>query len=187
MKYKLTLLCALSVQLSHAATTALPNNTFAVDEGVAFTIGNNGASDFVFNWTDSTVTSNILDPKLILTVGETYTFERTTDAHPFAITDDTLPVSVNQFNGSIDRATNDSAVITNATLSGGSFVAQPSGGSTITWTPTAAEIDDYFYTCTVTGHTGMTGSIQVVDAVPEPSSSLLALLGSGFLFIRRRR
>ena len=185
MKYKLTLLCALSVQLSHAATTALPNNTFAVDEGVAFTIGNNGASDFVFNWTDSTVTSNILDPKLILTVGETYTFERTTDAHPFAITDDTLPTTVNF--GSLVRDTTDSAVITTATLSGGSFVAQPSGGSTITWTPTAAEIDDYFYTCTVTGHTGMTGSIQVVDAVPEPSSSLLALLGSGFLFIRRRR
>ncbi len=185
MKYKLTLLCALSVQLSHAATTALPNNTFAVDEGVAFTIGNNGASDFVFNWTDSTVTSNILDPKLILTVGETYTFERTTDLHPFAITDDTLSTTVNF--GSLVRDTTDSAVITTATLSGGSFVAQPSGGSTITWTPTAAEIGDYFYTCTVTGHTGMTGSIQVVDAVPEPSSSLLALLGSGFLFIRRRR
>ncbi len=188
MKYKYAIIAALIAQLNiTSAATTISGNDYTVDEGVNFLIGNNGASDFLINWTDvSGTNSNIADPKLILTAGETYTFERTSSAHPFAITDDSLDVAGS--GSSLLRLTSDSAVITAATLTpNADFTAQPSGGSTISWTPTAADIGDYFYTCTVTGHNGMTGRIEVVAAIPEPSSSLLALLGLGFLSTRRKR
>ena len=185
MKYILSLLTALIIQPSVAATTAWPSNTFSVDAGVAFTLENDGASDYLFTWTDSSGTRNdIADPTLILTAGQTYTFERTSSDHPFAILNDTLAVT--DIGGSLFRDSTDSGVINAAILSpSGDFTATPPPVVTIiSWTLTAADIGDYFYTCTVTGHTGMTGRIQVV---PEPSSSLLLLLGSSVMMMKRKR
>jgi len=168
--------------LSYAATTVLPNSTFAVDEGVAFTLGNDGASDYLFSWTDSSGTQfERDDPTLILTAGQTYTFQRTSPLHPFAILDN---LAVTEVVGSLVRTSSD-AEITAAILSpgGNDLIANPSGPA-ISWTPTSADVGDYFYTCLVTSHTSMTGRIQVV---PEPSSSLLVLVGGAIITLRRKR
>lgn len=75
--------------LSHASTTLLGPSLYRITEGVAFTLGNNGASDFTFNWTDpgtgGASWSNIADPTLVLTSGQTYSFQRISSAHPFII------------------------------------------------------------------------------------------------------
>ena len=45
------------------------------------------------------------------------------------------------------------------------FTADPAPTSDqIVWVPTEADLGDYFYTCRVTGHAGMTGAIRVVAA-----------------------
>ncbi len=184
MKKVITLL-TLAANLSMAATTALPNNTFAVDEGVAFMLGNDGASDYFFSWTDISGTqTDIADPTIILTVGETYTFTRTSSSHPFGILNDSL--SVSEIGGSLFRDSTDSSVINAAILSPSEdFTADPPPvATTISWTPGSADVGDYFYTCLVTSHTGMTGRIQVV---PEPSSQLLVILGLSSVLLRRQR
>ena len=188
MKYTLALLFTLTSPFSVAATTALANNTFAIDEGVAFTLGNDGAEDYLYSWTDSSGSElSIADPTLILTAGQTYTFVRTSPLHPFAILNDTLSVSV--IGGSLFRDSQNSTVINASILSPeASFIANPTIGSTpantISWTPSNADIGDYFYTCLVTSHTSMTGRIQVV---PEPSSQLMVLFGLSVLVARRKR
>lgn len=167
-----------------AETTQIGPNTYAIDAGVAFTLGNAGASDFLFNWSDSSGTFvDIVDPTLVLTAGQTYTFQRVTSAHPFVITDDTLPVSGTD--GFFNRETTSGDVIDAATLKPiADFTADP--GPTddlITWTPGLDAVGEYYYTCRVTGHTGMTGRIVVV---PAPAS--VALLGVlGMAAHRRRR
>lgn len=176
------ILCQSAVQ---SATTVLPSGAYAVDQGVTFNIGNDGASDYLFTWTDSSGTrTEIDDPTLVLTAGQTYIFQRTSSAHPLGITDDTLPVTL--FMGSYSRTTTDSTVINNAMLTPLSdFTADPAPTSdAITWTPTAAQTGDYYYTCLFTSHVGMTGKITVV---PEPSSSLLLLSGLTMGMLRRKR
>lgn len=187
---------ALSLLFMHSivwSVTILQSaSVYSVSEGVAFDIGNNGASDFTFSWADSSgsfgTTTSISDPTLVLTAGQTYTFQRTSGAHPFIITDDTLPV--NGTDGSYSRATFSSTVMNNAILGGPSdtstFRADP-GPTTdlISWTPTSALIgDDFYYTCYVTGHTGMTGRISVV---PEPATVSLWISGAALLFALYRR
>jgi plastocyanin len=165
------------------ATTTINANRFGVSQGVAFTIGNTGASDFLFNWTDTSGTfTNKADPTLVLTLGQTYTFQRTSTAHPFAIMDASASAFITGSDGTFSRTTSDGAVINAAILTPiANFTADPSPApDLISWTPNS--IGDFFYTCTVTGHTGMTGKIVVI---PEPTTA--ALLGLGILGILRRR
>jgi hypothetical protein len=146
-----------------AQTTEVSPSVFRVESGVMFELNNAGASDFLFNWTDSSGTVvDEADPTLILTAGETYIFRRLSGSHPFVITDDTLPVSGTD--GSYSRTTFDGAVIDGATLDPiPDFTADP-GPTTdlIMWTPSPGDIGEYFYTCRVTGHPGMTGRIEIV-------------------------
>ena len=175
--------------MSHAVTTLVSPSRYSVTEGVAFTLGNNGASDFLFNWTDQSgapplSSSNVADPTLILTLGQTYTFQRITTAHPFVIMNNTAAAFMSGADGSYSRTTTSSTDINNATLTPiANFTANPgTPGNSISWTP--SQVGDYWYTCTVTSHPGMAGKITVI---PEPSA--FGLLAGGFAFaaFRRRR
>lgn len=165
------------------ADTSANGAIFTIDEGVDFTLGNVGASDFLFSWSDpdGDTFSDIVDPTLILTAGETYTFVRATSAHPFIIMDASAAAFISGTDGSYQRTTTDGALLDAATLQPiADFTADPfPSGDVITWTP---EVGDYWYTCRVTGHLGMTGRIQVV-----PAPSAVALLGVGGAFAVRRR
>ena len=193
MKLHYIVLPLLFLHSSLWAVTSLQSaSVYSVTEGVAFNIGNSGASDFTFSWTDSNgsfgTSTSISDPTLLLTAGQTYTFQRTSGAHPFIITDDTLPVSGSD--GNYSRTTFDLSVMNNALLGGPSdtstFKADPGPTSDlISWTPTSALIgDDFYYTCYVTGHPGMTGRISVV---PEPATVSLWISGAALLFALYRR
>lgn len=171
--------------LSQAVTTLVSTSRYSVTEGVAFTLGNIGASDFTFNWTDPSgapplSSVNIADPTLTLTLGQTYTFQRTTGSHPFVIMNSTASAFITGADGNYSRLITSTATdINNATL----FTASPApGGSTISWTPN--QVGDFYYTCSVTSHQGMSGKINVI---PEPSA--LGLIAGGFVFgaFRRRR
>lgn len=164
--------------------TSANAQVFRFENDTFFNLSNAGASDFLFSW--DAVTDEI-DPTLELVAGNTYSFQRTTSAHPFVITDDTLAVTGTD--GSFLRTTTDGAVIDDATLKPlADFTADPSPTSDlIVWTPTEADLGQYFYTCRVTGHRGMTGSIQVISAVPEPSSIAFVLGLAGVCAVRRKR
>jgi uncharacterized cupredoxin-like copper-binding protein len=174
---------------AHAVTTVV-NNTYQVNEGVAFTIGNNGTSQFTFNWADpgySASFSNKPNPTFILSAGQTYTFQRSSSAHPFVIMDDNAArfMTGNDESG-YSRTTTDGTLITAATLQPiADFTADPAPtADLITWTPTAGT---FWYTCSVTGHTGMAGKITVI---PEPSTlglAAAALLGLALVKQRSRR
>lgn len=177
--------------MSHAVTTLVSPSRYTVTEGVAFTLGNSGASHFLFNWTDpgpgGASFSGIEDPTLVLTLGQTYTFQRISTAHPFVIMDNTASAFISGSDGTFVRTSTLASDISGATLTPvEDFTANPATvdgpGNIISWTPT--EVGDFWYTCTVTSHTGMTGKITVI---PEPST--IALLAGGFAFaaIRRRR
>lgn len=157
---------------------------FRVDSDTDFEIGNSGSSDYLFNWSTFV---NEVDPTLELVAGNTYTFRRTSGSHPFVITDDSLPVSGTD--GSFFRTTTSGAVIDAATLTPlADFTADPAPTSDlITWSPTESDVGDYFYTCRVVGHTGMTGAIRIVSAVPEPSSAAMLIGVAGCCLLRRRK
>ena len=183
-------LLALSAVSLQAVTSQLSSSVYSVTEGVAFKIANSGISHFSFSWTDSNGTfGNYFDPTLVLRAGQTYTFERTSSSHPFFIADDSLPITGSD--GSYSRNTFDTTVINNSILGGpddlNTFVAYPNSGSSvdlITWTPTSAEQGTYYYSCYITGHPNMSGSIQVV---PEPATVGLLLSGAVLLFTALRR
>ncbi|MGP1271862.1 MAG: GC-type dockerin domain-anchored protein [Phycisphaerales bacterium] len=151
-----------------AQTTQINPNRYRVESGVAFELLNSGANHYLFAWTDSSGTfSGVIDPTLEIVVGQTYTFQRFSGSHPFAICNDTLPVAGDD--GSFQRTTFSSTVILDATLPpAADFTADP-GPTTdfISWTPTEAEIGEYFYTCTIASHPAMTGKIVVI-AADEP-------------------
>ena len=167
-----TITTALALTLTAGAaaqTTQIGPSRFSVETGVAFELGNQGASNYLFTWTDSSGTfAALIDPTLELVAGETYTFQRVSGSHPFAICDDTLPVTGSD--GAYGRTTADITVINGATLQPiADFTADPAPTTDlITWTPTAADVGVYYYTCTVTGHVGMTGRIEVIEATVEP-------------------
>ncbi len=147
-----------------AQTTQPEPSVYRVPGGVEFGLNNLGASDYLFNWSDAGGSFvDVVDPTLILTAGETYRFRRLTGAHPFVICDDTLPVDGSD--GMFQRTTTDGAVIDAATLEPiDAFTADPAPTDDfIEWTPTADDAGQYYYTCRVEFHTGMTGSI-VIDA-----------------------
>ncbi|MEX1114607.1 MAG: PEP-CTERM sorting domain-containing protein [Akkermansiaceae bacterium] len=168
------------------ATTTINANRFSVSEGVAFSIGNTGLADFLFNWTDTSGTfADKADPTLVLKIGQTYTFQRSTSAHPFAILDSSAASFISGSDGSFSRTTIDGTIINAAILNDdvAGFTADPAPTSDlISWTPTT--VGDYYYTCAVTGHTGMTGKIEVI---PEPTAAVLLGLGTLGILRRRRR
>ncbi len=156
---------ALMPAAAFADTTQTGPSVYEIDAGVAFSIANSGASHFLYSWSDASGTfTDIEDPTLVLSVGETYTFARTTGSHPLGITDDTLPVTGTD--GSFERTTTDIAVIDAAMLQPmDDFIADPAPTTDmISWTPGAGDAGDYFYTCRVTFHTGMAGAIRIVSA-----------------------
>lgn len=169
---------------SHAVTTLVSPSSYAVSEGVAFTMGNTAASDFTFNWTDPSGAPPLsftgkADPTLVLTLGQTYTFQRTSVNHPFAIMDNSAAAFITGTDGSYLRTISDSSLITAATLL---TVSPREPGTVVSWTPN--QLGDFWYTCTVTSHPGMTGLITVV---PEPSAFGLIAGGLAFAGLRRRR
>jgi len=150
-----------------AQTTQIGPSEYRIGSGVSFELGNAGASDFLFNWGDAGGTfTNIVDPTIYLTEGETYTFVRATSSHPFIIMDDDASAFISGTDGSYQRTTTDGALLDAATLAPiADFTADPApSGDVITWTPAAGQ---YWYTCRVTGHLGMTGRI-VVQGVADP-------------------
>ncbi|MEZ6317734.1 MAG: GC-type dockerin domain-anchored protein [Phycisphaerales bacterium] len=153
-----------------ADTTMTAAHVYEIDAAVDFAIANSGSSSFLFTWTDASGTfTDVEDPTLILSAGQTYTFRRTTGSHPFSITDNTLVVTGTD--GSYARTTTDIAVMDAATLQPmADFIADPAPtADMITWALTGADVGDYYYTCRVTFHTGMTGRIQVVAAPCNPA------------------
>ncbi|UYV11689.1 MAG: hypothetical protein NCW75_10305 [Phycisphaera sp.] len=145
-----------------AQTTQPDPNVYRVPGGVEFSLNHFGANDYRFDWSDSGgMFVDIVDPTLILTAGQTYIFRRVSSSHPFAITDDTLEVTGGD--GTYSRVTFDTDVIDDATLKPiEDFTADPAPTDDfIEWTPTADDVGNYFYTCTIAFHTGMTGAIRV--------------------------
>lgn len=178
----------LCIPYASALTVSESANVYSVNEGVSFDIGNSGASDFLFSWSDPNPSANsfsaLADPTLVLTIGETYTFQRTSGSHPFIIMGSSASAFISGTDGSYSRTTSDSALITAATLTPiANFTADPSPSSDlISWTPDA--LGDFWYTCSVSGHTGMTGLISVV---PEPSNFALIASASAFALACLRR
>lgn len=175
MKYPVILLIAVCLAApALAGTTQLSTHVYKVDEGVTFSISNDGASSFLLSWSDSGGTfENIPDPSIIVSTNETYVFKRTTGSHPFLITDSSLPTSGTD--GSYARTTTDAAVINAAVLTPiADFTADPAPtADEIVWTPSGNQTGNYFYTCAVTFHTGMTGGIRVVtDSVDTEENSV---------------
>jgi len=157
-----------------AETTQLSTHVYKVDEGVTFSISNSGATSFLLSWSDSGGTfTDVEDPSIILSINETYVFKRTTGSHPLLITDATLPTDGTD--GSYFRTTTDAGVINAAVLTPvADFTADPAPTSDeISWTPSGSQIGNYFYTCAVVFHTGMTGGIRVVmDSVDTDEGSV---------------
>lgn len=184
IQYGIAISFLLLATMSHAVTTLVSLSRYSITEGVAFTIGNSGSSDFLLNWTDPTGApplsfASIADPTLVLTLGQTYTFQRTSTAHPFAIMDNSAATFITGTDGNYSRTTTNSTLINDATL----FTANPgTPGDILSWTPDA--LGDFWYTCSVTSHTGMTGLITIV---PEPSAIGLIALGIAFVALRLRR
>lgn len=176
--------------VSHAATTLIGQSLYRITEGVAFTIGNNGANDFTFNWTDPGASgesfSNVTDPTLVLTLGQTYTFQRVSTAHPFIIMSDAAAafIDTQNGNGNFFRTTTDSTLINSTILSPAvDYTANPgTPGNIISWTPDTA--GDFWYTCQVASHTQMTGGFSVI---PEPNEYILLSAGLlGLVLLLRR-
>lgn len=169
---------------AQAVTTLVSPSIYSVTQGVTFSLATNGASDFLFSWTDPSGApansfANIADPTLRLSIGQTYTFQRTSTSHPFVIMNNTISSFISGTDGSFSRTTSDFNTITSATI----FTANPgTPGTAVNWTPTGT--GDYFYTCSVGSHGGMTGKISVI---PEPSALSLLLLSLGAFSLRRHR
>lgn len=162
--------------VASALTSSVGSSRYEITEGVSFDIDNAGASDFLFSWTDpgsgSASFSNIADPTLVLTAGQSYTFERKTGSHPFAITDSSLSVSGSDGSYVRDLDYGDSILDPNA-----DFTSNPGGGDPITWALTVDDIGTYYTICTVSGHPEMTGKIVVVpEASMLPLVALVALV-----------
>jgi hypothetical protein len=182
------LVATLCITHTSALTVSESANVYSVNEGVSFDIANSGASNFLFSWNDPSPSANsfseLADPTLVLTIGETYTFQRTSSLHPFIIMDNNASAFIAGTDGSYLRTTSDSALISAATLTPvANFTADPSPTTDfISWTPDA--LGDFWYTCSVSGHTGMTGLISVV---PEPSSFALIASATAFALACLRR
>ena len=102
-------------------------------------------------WSDPNSSANsfsaLADPTLVLTIGETYFFRRTSGSHPFIIMDSSAVAFISGTDGAYSRTTNDSTLISAATLTPiANFTADPSpSADLISWTPDA--LGDFWYSC----------------------------------------
>ena len=158
-------LAVLATGVASADTTQTGPSVYEIDAGVTINMGSQGSASFLFEWLDkSGFFTNLQDPTLILTAGETYTFINDTGFHPFIITEGAL-LPVQGTDGDYFRTTTSTAVMDAATLQPiADFTSAPGGNDPIVWTPTADDIGDYWYTCRITGHLDMTGRIEIVGA-----------------------
>ena len=170
------------------AHTSLIGGTYFVSEGTTFSIGNSGASHFTFSWSSGDPYyggesfSNLLDPSFQIMAGQQYTFTRGSGSHPFIITKD-LPLSSSSTELSTTSYSVGSYEYRPTGSVAGNFISSPNGVDPIIWTPTTAELGDFYYACTVSGHNNMVGKITVV---PEPSTLGLIVVGLSVLGLRRR-
>lgn len=163
---------ALGASVATADTTQTGPSVYEVDSEVPFEISNIGSSSFLFSWGDKSGSFiNVQDPTLILTAGESYSFNADTGFHPFIITDTSLPVEGTD--GSYFRTTANGAELDDATLQPiADFTSDPDGVDPIVWALTEDDVGDYWYTCRVTGHLDMTGRIQVVSGAAACAADL---------------
>ncbi|PCI10015.1 hypothetical protein COB72_04530 [bacterium] len=177
--YKAIAILALASGLAAADTTQTGPSIYEVDAGVTFDIGNFGSQSFLFTWIDkSGFFEFVIDPTLILTAGETYSFNADTGFHPFIIADGEL-LPVQGTDGSYFRTTTSGTVLDDATLVPiADFTSDPDGTDPIVWDITEAEVGDYWYTCRIAGHLDMTGRIQVVSGAAACPADLT---GDGML------
>ena len=176
--FKAMAIVAFTSGLAYADTTKTSPSVYEINEGVTFNLDNFSSSSFLFLWVDkSGAFAKIVDPTLVLTAGETYTFINNTSVHPFIITDTSLPVQGTD--GEYFRTSASGAVMDAATLQPiADFTSSPGGSDPIVWALTEDDVGDYWYTCRVTGHLDMTGRIEVVSgAVACPAD----LTGEGDL------
>lgn len=170
----------LLTSLSQAATMLISPSRYGITEGVDFTLGNSVSAAFLLNWADPdrTTWTNLADPTLVLTLGQTYTFQRISSAHPFVIMNNSAAAFMSGTDGAFSRTTTDPAVIAAAVLSPAvDYTANPgTPGNKISWTPDT--LGTFWYTCQVASHTAMAGKISVV---PEPS--ILGLVALGLIFV----
>lgn len=151
-----------SAEVAGGGTRQIAPNVFEVPGGVEFRVDNRSAADYLISWSDAAGTfDRVEDPTLVLRAGQSYRFVRTSGAHPFQITDGSLPVDGSD--GSFRRTTTIASVLAAAGLKPlDAFTADPAPTSdAIVWTPGVDEAGDFYYTCTVLSHTGMTGRIRV--------------------------
>jgi hypothetical protein len=178
---KILAACAAILLLASQAqseTIVLGPNRYEVTAGVTFSVNNLSSNGYLLSWFDDTgAISGVLNPTLVLRVGQTYTFRRVSAKHPLVLADNSLPVSGTD--GAFLRTTSDRAVITAAILQPlADFTADPAPTTdAIVWTPTGDAV--YYYTCDVPAHTSMTGQIVSgagsVAAEARSWSSLKAL------------
>ncbi len=150
-----------------------------------------GSGNFYFDFTGGgDLPDSIQDTKLIISTSKTYTFTHVGTGHPFVVLSDTqmAPYNPNDPTPGLRDSFPSNRTASDA------YVAASNSESlflnitdSFTWTPTAAEIGDYWYTCGIAGHRDFLGEIEVV-AVPESSNFALILggLAIGLVVLRRR-
>ena len=117
------------------APTGVVTNTYT------FSVGNSGASDYIFTGSDSTSTfNNTADPTIRCTAGDTLEFNISASGHPFFIKTSATTGTGNQVT---------TGTITN---NGTQF-------GTLTWDTTGVQPATYYYICQY--HAGMVGQIII--------------------------
>jgi len=173
------LLALLIPALALATTTQLSTHVWQVDAGAEFFIKNDGSSSFLFTWTDVNGTfTDIEDPSFVFSVNQNYKFHRTTGLHPFVLTDDSLQVIGTD--GSFSRTTILTSEVDASTLLPlADFTADPAPTTDfIDWTPGPFDLGNFYYTCRVSPHTGMTGKLRIIEtSVPVVDHSFGSLKG----------
>ncbi len=112
-----------------------------VSQTYTLTVGNSGASHYVFTGTDSTTThSNANDPTINCNAGDTLVFNVNASGHPFYVKTSATTGTGNQ--------------VSTGTISG-----QGATNGTVTWDTTGVTPGTYYYICQY--HSGMVGQIVV--------------------------
>lgn len=161
--------------------------TLAVSTDIDLT---GGSGNFYFDFLDDgTLPSSTTDTKLILNTSSTYKFTHVGSGHPFIILSDSAMADFNP-NASTGWRDNFSATLQERhaydTASDSLYLAANTGDS-FTWAPSTGDIGNYWYTCAIAGHANFLGQVEVVAAVPEPSSYALLFGGLAIWIVALRR